>query len=181
MSHYISVLEPFIHTKRGSGNVGKISFIQLSLRLLFSFWKMASWQRARWQDLQICEMLLLIKTTQACGWAEHHASGLTAHRFNFLFSLWVLLTLLCLKENSHGTGLYYEIIIYMLNVIQQIWFATCWNWFRTQWSPPFYLRGAAMPAQCKGRPWRATCREKLCPWQHTSSSDIDVVLQHLTA
>lgn len=176
------MLEPFIHTKPGSGNVGKISFIPLSLRLLFSFWKMASWQTARWQDLQICEMLLLIKTTQACGWAEHHASGLTAHCFNFLFSLWVLLTLLCLKENSHGTGLYYEIIIYMLNVIQQIWFATCWSWFRTQWSLPFYLRGAACLHNARAAHGEQPAGKSCAPdRQHASSSDIDVVLQHLTA
>ena len=59
---------------------------------------------------------------------------------------------LALKKNAHRTGLYYKIIIYKLNVIYRICFATCWNWFRTQCSPAFYLCGAASLHRVRGAP-----------------------------
>lgn len=69
-----------------------------------------------------------------------------------------------LKKNAHRRDFYYEIIIYMLNVTYQICFPTCWNWFRTQCSPPFYLCGAAclhIVGEGRGHPQRATQRENV--------------------
>lgn len=137
--------------------------IQLFLKLPFSFRKVAFWQMTRWQDLQICEKLLLIKTTKGRGWAEQGAGDWQLAAFISSSASRYCWCCRALKKNAHRTGLYYEIIIYMLNVTHQICFATCWNWFRTQCSPPFYLSGAA---HCKGHPWGATGGEKPCPRQY---------------
>lgn len=65
VSSCISVLTPFIHTKPSSGNVGKA--------VCDSPWSFHSalqkWHSGEWQDLPVCEMLLL-KTEKVCGWAE---------------------------------------------------------------------------------------------------------------
>lgn len=147
--------------------------IRLSLKLLFgspkaALWHMPRWQdlwqAARWQDLQLCGMLHFIKTTKVCGWAEQRAGVLTAYCFHFLFSVWALLTPPRFKEKCPRRGLYYEILIYMLNVLHQICFPTCWNWFRTQCSPPFYLCGAAclhIVGEGRGHPQRAAQRENV--------------------
>lgn len=70
-----------------------------------------------------------------------------------------------LKKNAHRRGLYYEILIYMLNGIHQICFPTCWKWFRTQCSTAFYLLcGAAclhIAGEGRGHPQRATQRENV--------------------
>lgn len=89
-----------------------------------------------------------------------------------------------LKKNAHRRGLYYEIIIYMLNIIYQICFPTCWNWCRTPCFHPFIsvgLRACTLLGKA-GATHREQPRGKMCPWQYlTQQSDLDGVLQHLTA
>lgn len=70
--------------------------VELSPKLLFSFLNTMFWKKTRRQDLQICKMLVLIKTT-VCGWVEQCVGGLTAHCFHFL-SLWALLMLPSFKQ-----------------------------------------------------------------------------------
>lgn len=174
------MLTPLIHTKPGSVSVGKPLYstllkasVQLSENGILANDKMTRFANM-WDAAlnKTNKRLWLSRTT--CWWIDSLLLSFPLQPPSTADTAGLY------RKNAHRTGLYYEIIIYMLDVICQICLATCWNWFRTRCSPPFYLSGAPRLCTARATHGERPAGKRCAPDNTLSSSDLDVVWQHLT-